>query len=228
MTKLLMILTSHEKMGDSGKETGAWLGEFTDPYYHFIDQGYSVTLASPKGGRPPLDPRSLLTENITASNRRFNDDEEAQQLFSHTEALAEVDPAAFDAVFYPGGHGPMWDLAEDEANATLLLHFYERKKPIGAICHGPAALMKAAERKPELLRGRDVTAFSNAEERLVGLYKVLPFKLEDRLKELGADYHESFVPFTSKVKTDGWLVTGQNPASAAPAAKALIKLIEGK
>lgn len=226
MKKILMILTSHTKTDEEVKDTGAWLGEFTDPYYTFIDKGYDVQLASPKGGEPPLDPRSLLTENVTPSNRRFNDDEQAQHAFKNTLPVSEVRADDYDAIFYPGGHGPMWDLAEDEANAELLLNFYEQEKPIGAVCHGPAALLKAAERKPELLKGKKVTAFSNMEERGVGLYDHIPFKLEDRLQELGANYESATVPFTSRVVSDGLLITGENPASAERTAQSLIEYLE--
>lgn len=225
MTKLLMILTSHKEI-EGANDTGAWLGEFTDPYYEFIDQGYKIVLASPKGGEPPLDPRSLLTENITASNRRFNDDVMAQTAFKNTIKLDDVNPEEYDALFYPGGHGPMWDLARDKRNAEILLDFWQNEKPIGAVCHGPAAFVLAAAQKPELLKDKKVTAFTNIEERAVLLYDHIPFKLEDRLKELGAEFHAATIPFTSKVEVDGLLVTGQNPASAGPAAKALIVVLE--
>lgn len=228
MKKILMILTSHSALDNTDDTTGVWLGEFTDPYFTFIDQGYEVNLASPQGGEPPLDPRSKLTENITPSNRRFDDDEKAQQAFRTTKKLSEVNAGDFDALFYPGGHGPMWDLAKSDQNAKLLLEFYQSNKPIGAICHGPAALLKAAEQEPQLLKGKEVTAFSNAEEKMVGLYKNIPFKLEDRLKELGAEYTSATIPYTAKVKVAGRLVTGQNPASASKAAKKLIDLLEQK
>ena len=221
-----MILTSHKEIDKDRKDTGVWLGEFTDPYYEFVDQGYEVVLASPQGGEPPVDTRSLLTENITSSNRRFNEDVRAQTAFKNTLKLDAVDPQAYAALFYPGGHGPMWDLAKDETNARLVLAFFDDHKPIGAVCHGPAALVKAAAKRPELLKGKKVTAFSNLEERAVLLYDHIPFKLEDRLKELGADYHAATIPFTSRVEIDGRLITGQNPASAAPAAKALLEVLE--
>lgn len=228
MKKILMVLTSHDELDNTDKTTGVWLGEFTDPYFEFKDKGYHVTVASPEGGRPPLDPRSKLTENITPSNRRFEKDEEAKKSFEETKKLSEVKAEEFDAIFYPGGHGPMWDLSNSEENANLVLDFYRSNKPIGAICHGPAALLKAAEKDPEFLRGKEVTAFSNTEERMVGLYNNIPFKLQDRLKELGAKYDSAIVPFTSKLKTSGRLVTGQNPASASAAAKKLIELLEEK
>lgn len=221
-----MVLTSHEELVNTDSKTGVWLGEFTDPYYEFIDKGYSVTLASPKGGKPPVDPRSQLTENITSSNRRFKNDEKAQRDFASTLPLNEIKADDFDAVFFPGGHGPMGDLANDDTNANLVVEFFKNDKPIGAICHGPAALLKAATIEPDLLQGKDVAAFSNAEEKLVGLRDNIPFSLEDRLKTLGAKYHSATVPFTSKVKVDGKLVTGQNPASSEKAAKELIKILE--
>lgn len=220
-----MILTSNKGLDNTDSTTGVWLGEFTDPYYEFLDSNYTVTVASPLGGQPPVDPRSKLTENITASNRRFNDDESARGVLENTRPLSEVSASQYDAVFYPGGHGPMWDLARDEQNARLLLDFYDLGKPIGAICHGPAALLKAAETRPNILKDREVTAFSNAEEKLVGLSDNIPFKLEDRLKELGARYESATIPFTSKVMVSGRLVTGQNPASASKAAKELIRLL---
>lgn len=225
MKKILMILTSNDKLDNTDSTTGVWLGEFTDPYYEFLDNGHLVTLASPRGGEPPIDPRSKLTENITSSNRRFNDDDEAQQAFSNTKPLDTIDPEKYDALFFPGGHGPMWDLANDEKNAQIVLNFFHLGKPIGAICHGPAALIRAAEEEPRLLRDKEVTSFSNAEEKLVGLLDNIPFKLEDRLQELGASYESAGVPFTSKVRVSGRLVTGQNPASAEKAAKEIMKLL---
>lgn len=228
MKKILMILTSHKELNNTDSTTGVWLGEFTDPYYEFLDQGYEVVLASPQGGEPPIDPRSQLTENITPSNRRFKKDEKAQKDFKFTRTLSELKAEDFDAVFYPGGHGPMWDLAQDDDNVNLLLDFYRHEKPIGAICHGPAGLIKAAIREPAILQNKEVTAFSNAEEKLVGLKDNIPFSLEDRLKQLGSKYSSATVPFTSKVKVDGKLVTGQNPASAGKAAKELIKILEAE
>jgi putative intracellular protease/amidase len=226
MKKILMILTSHSELVNTDSKTGVWLGEFTDPYYEFMDKGYAVTLASPKGGKPPVDPRSQLTENLTSSNRRFKKDEKAQKDFEFTIKLSDVKADDFDAVFFPGGHGPMGDLATDEDTARLVVEFFKQEKPIAAICHGPAALLTAATEEPELLQGREVTAFSNTEEKMVGLKDNIPFSLEDRLKTLGANYSSATLPFTSKVKVSGKLVTGQNPASAEKAAKELIKLLE--
>lgn len=226
MKNILMVLTSHKDLDNTDSSTGVWLGEFTDPYFEFIDKGYKVTLASSKGGEPPIDPRSKLTENITASNRRFDKDKEARRAFENTLKIGNVKAADFDGIFYPGGHGPMWDLAQDELNASLLLDFFHTNKPIGAICHGPAALLLAAEKEPKLVSGKKVTAFSNAEEKLVGLYSNIPFKLEDRLKELGCEYISATIPFTSKVVVSDRLVTGQNPASAGKAAEEFIKVLE--
>lgn len=221
-----MVLTSYSDLINTDSKTGVWLGEFTDPYYEFIDNGYEVILASPQGGKPPIDPRSQLTENITSSNRRFQKDKKAQKDFEFTLKLKEVNTEDYEAVFFPGGHGPMGDLATDETTAQLVVDFYRQQKPIGAICHGPAALITAAIEEPEILIDKEVTAFSNAEETLVGLRNNIPFSLEDRLKTLGAKYSSSTIPFTSKVKISGKLVTGQNPASAEKAAKELIKLLE--
>lgn len=221
-----MILSSNSELKDTDSKTGVWLGEFTDPYFEFKDKGYDIVLASPKGGRPPIDPRSKLTENLTSSNRRFEKDEKAQRDFEFTRKVSEVSADDFAGVFFPGGHGPMGDLATDEATANLVVDFYRQDKPIAAICHGPAALLAAAIEEPDLLQGRDVTAFSNTEEKLVGLRDHIPFSLEDRLKTLGAKYHSATIPFMREVKVDGKLVTGQNPVSAEKAAREMIKLLE--
>ncbi|MCH5688736.1 type 1 glutamine amidotransferase domain-containing protein [Niabella sp. W65] len=226
MKHILMVLTSHSAMENTDSTTGVWLGEFTDPYYEFIDAGYQVTIASPLGGKPPLDPLSLLTENITASNRRFNDDGDAQAAFSATRLLDTVDAINFDAVFYPGGHGPLWDLATNEFNGRLILEFIKSRKPVGAVCHGPAALIKAAELAPGLLTGTRITAFTNTEETLTLRADNIPYHLETRLKKLGADFRSAVLPFTSHVETDGLFVTGQNPLSAGPTAHALISLLK--
>lgn len=221
-----MILTSHEQMEHTDKKTGLWLGEFTDPYYEFIDAGYQVTLASPLGGRPPVDPMSELTENITGPNRRFQDDEAAKAAFEHTNVLSTINAADYDAVFYPGGHGPLWDLASDENSGRLILEFYNSGKPVAAVCHGPAALIKAAELQPGFIRGKTISAFTNTEEMMVRRKDNVPYMLETRLRELGAEIHSALVPFMSHVETDGLLITGQNPLSAGPTAKALIKKLE--
>ncbi|WP_245738690.1 type 1 glutamine amidotransferase domain-containing protein [Pedobacter rhizosphaerae] len=213
-------------MEDTESKTGVWLGEFTDPYYEFIDQGYQVTLASPLGGSPPVDPLSELTENITASNRRFKDDALAQGAFNNTQKLTGLNAEDFDALFYPGGHGPIWDLANSEASGQLILDFLDNGKPVGAVCHGPAALIAAADLRPGFLQGKVIAAFSNAEEVLTGRSGKVPYQLQDRLEALGANVKTALIPFTSHVERDGILLTGQNPLSAGPAAKALIEVLE--
>jgi len=222
MKKILMIVTSHEALKDTDSTTGLWIGEFTDPYYKLIDEGYSITIASPKGGKPPINPMSELTENITGSNRRFQDDEVAQKALNNTLKLEEISAEQFDAVFFPGGHGPMFDLASNEISGKLILDFLKNNKPVAAVCHGPAALIKAAEIDPSLLKGKRVTGFSNTEEKLAFRANNIPYTLENRLKELGAEYHNAAAPFLSHIEIDGLLITGQNPISAGPAAKALI------
>ncbi|HKH60670.1 MAG TPA: type 1 glutamine amidotransferase domain-containing protein [Flavitalea sp.] len=226
MKRILMILTSHKEMENTTSKTGVWLGEFTDPYYEFVDKGYDIVLASPKGGEPPIDPMSKMTEHITGSNRRFRDDETAQRKFKNTRKLEEVRVAEFDALFIPGGHGPIWDLATNAESGQLILDFLSADKPVAAVCHGPAALIKAAELRPGLLNGKRVTAFTNTEETMSMRSDNVPYKLETRLKELGADFHSALVPFTSHVEKDGLLITGQNPLSAGPTAKAVIKALE--
>lgn len=225
MKNILMILTSHAAMENTDSKTGVWLGEFTDPYYEFIDAGYKVTLASPAGGKPPIDPMSELTENITASNRRFKDDAADQSAFSNTAKLSAINADEYDAVFYPGGHGPLWDLATDEHSGKLILDFYNNGKPVGAVCHGPAALLKAEDMQPGFLKGKKVTGFTNIEEKMVLRSGNVPYLLQDKLKDAGGDYSSALVPYTSHVTEDGLLVTGQNPASAGPTAKKLIELL---
>ena len=226
MKKILMIVTSHKEMENTDSTTGLWIGEFTDPYYEFKDKNYEVTIASPKGGKPPIDPLSELTENITPSNRRFQDDKAAQLKLKTTVKLSDVNVSNFDALFFPGGHGPMWDLASNAESGNLILDFLSNSKPVAAVCHGPAALIKAAELKPGLLSGKKITGFSNAEETLAARSNNIPYKLEDRLKELGAEYNSGAIPYTSHTEEDGLLITGQNPLSAGPAAKALINKLE--
>ena len=222
-----MILTSHQEMENTDSKTGVWIGEFTDPYYEFIDAGYEVTLVSPKGGEPPVDPMSKLTENITGSNRRFQDDAIAQQKFSNTQQLDTVNVADYDAVFIPGGHGPIWDLATNATSGKIILDFLAGNKPVAAVCHGPAALIAAAELQPGLLKGKRLTGFTNTEEAMTFRSDNVPYKLETKLKELGGDFHSALLPYASHVEKDGLLITGQNPLSAGPAAKALIKELEG-
>jgi len=224
MKKILFIVTSHKELVNTDSTTGLWIGEFTDPYYEFIDAGHQVTIASPMGGKPPIDPMSQLTENITSSNRRFQEDTIAQNSLNTTVRLDGLSATNFDAVFFPGGHGPIFDLASNEKSGKLILEFLASGKPVASVCHGPAALIKAAEMDPSILKDRKVTGFSNAEEKLALRSNNIPYTLEDRLKELGADYHTATIPFTSHVEKDGLLITGQNPLSAGPTAKALLEL----
>lgn len=226
MKKILMVLTSHSGMDNTESKTGVWLGEFTDPYYEFKDAGYSVTLTSPKGGRPPVDPMSELTEHITGANRRFVDDEVANHAFSHTIPLNQISTNDYDAVFYPGGHGPIWDLAVDNNSGILILDFLDAGKPVALVCHGPAALISAENQRPGFLKGKNISAFSNTEETLVGRSGNVPYLLQSKLEELGAEVKTALLPFLSHVEQDGLLITGQNPLSAGPTAKALIELLE--
>ena len=228
MKNILMVLTSHETLQNTDSTTGLWIGEFTDPYYEFIDRGYSVTLASPIGGQPPIDPMSKLTENITESNRRFQKDESAKTSLANTKRLDSIQADDYDAVFYPGGHGPVFDLASNEVSGTLIADFLNSNKPVAAVCHGPAALIKAAELDPLILNGKKVTGFSNAEEKLAFRSDNIPFTVEDRLKELGAKYSKNLIPFLVHTEQDGLLITGQNPMSAGPTAKLLIETLEGR
>lgn len=213
-------------MMNTDSKTGLWIGEFTDPYYEFKDKGYTVTLASPKGGEVPIDPFSEVTENITASNRRFVKDDFARHALKHTLQLEDIISEDYDALFYPGGHGPMFDLANDQKSGELILEFIDDAKPVAAVCHGPAALIKVGEINPAFLKGKRVTGFSNAEEKLVFRSDNIPYTLEDKLKSLGADYHKAVIPFNSHIERDGLLITGQNPLSAGPTAKALIDMLE--
>ncbi|MGM0657944.1 MAG: type 1 glutamine amidotransferase domain-containing protein [Pseudomonadota bacterium] len=223
--KILMVLTSHDKLGDTGEKTGFWLEEFAAPYYAFIDAGADVTLASPKGGQPPLDPTSNQEENHTVSTRRFQDDEVAKRELANTRALSEVDPDDFDAVFYPGGHGPLWDLSRDPDSMALIRTMLESGKPVGAVCHAPAALTEVkGTNGGYIVSGKRVTGFTNSEEQAVGLTDVVPFLVESRLSQRGGQFRRG-EDWASHVEVDGLLVTGQNPASSAPAAEAILDLL---
>ncbi len=226
MKKILMVLTSDETMLNTDNKTGLWIGEFTDPYYEFKDHGYTIVLASPKGGIIPIDPMSELTINITASNRRYQDDDFTKHALKHTLKLEDVSADDYDAVFYPGGHGPMFDLANDTRSGQLIIDMLKSHKPVAAVCHGPAALIAASEMDPSIISGKRVTGFSNIEEGLVFRGDNIPFMLEDKLISAGAKYQKAFLPFNSHVEVDGLLITGQNPLSALPAARALIKMLE--
>ncbi|MEC5344955.1 type 1 glutamine amidotransferase domain-containing protein [Brenneria populi] len=221
--KILMVLTSHDRLGDTGQKTGFWLEEFAAPYYVFQDAGVQITLASPAGGQPPLDPKSDEPDAQTAATARFRRDPQAQAALARTEKLSTVNPAGFDALFYPGGHGPLWDLANDPDSIRLIEAFDRAGKPLGLVCHAPGALRnaKSADGEP-LVKGRRVTGFSNSEEDAVQLSGVVPFLIEDEFKRLGARY-EKGADWQPHTATDGRLVTGQNPASSEAVAEALLK-----
>ena len=222
--KILMVLTSHDRLGNTGRPTGFWLEEFAAPYFVFRDAGVELTLASPKGGQPPLDPRSDLPESQTPAMARFKKDAAAQEALANTVKLADVKAEDFDTVFYPGGHGPMWDLAESRTSIALLEAFYNSGKPIALVCHAPGVLRHVTYQGAPLLKGKHVTGFTNGEEEGVQLTKVVPFLVEDELLRLGAIY-EKVANWQPLSVTDGRLITGQNPASSVPAAQALLKLM---
>jgi putative intracellular protease/amidase len=222
--KILMVLTSHDKLGNTGAKTGFWLEEFAAPYYTFLDAGAEVTLASPKGGQPPLDPKSDTPEGQTDFTRRFKNDPAAQAVLADTRKLADVKARDYDTVFYPGGHGPMWDLAEDRHSIALIEAFYNAGKPVAAVCHAPGVLRHVKFDGQPIVRGKRVTGFTNSEEAAVQLTDVVPFLVEDELKQLGGRY-EKAADWASFVITDGKLVTGQNPASSEAGAAALLKLV---
>ncbi len=226
--KILIVLTSHSELGDTGKQTGFWVEEFAAPYYELADAGAEITLASPKGGQPPIDPSSELPAAQTEFTRRFDQDAPLQQKLAHTLKLSEVKAADFDAVFYPGGHGPMWDLVKDRDSIGLIEAFQQQEKPMALVCHAPCALLnvKLADGDP-LVKGRNVTGFSDTEEAAVKLTKVVPFLLEDELNKAGGHYSKG-PDWGVYVQTDGLLITGQNPASSAAAAKALLKLVKDR
>jgi len=224
--KILMILTSHDRLGDTGKKTGFWLEEFAAPYYVFKDAGADVVLASPRGGQPPLDPSSDSEDAQTEATERFKSDEHARADLANTAILSTVSADGFDAVFYPGGHGPLWDLATDADSISLLETFASTDRPIGAVCHAPAVFAHAKnDGGQSLVHGKSVTGFANTEEGAVGLADVVPFLVEDMLKANGGNYQkgDDWAPF---VLTDGKLVTGQNPASSKDAAERILALLQ--
>ena len=226
--EILMVLTSHDQLGNTGRKTGFWLEELAAPYYTFKDAGHDIVLASPKGGQPPLDPKSNEPEFRTDLTRRFEADAAATSQLASTVRLDTVSAKDFDTVFYPGGHGPMWDLAEDQNSIKLIEAFLAANKPVALVCHAPGALRhaKTVDGKP-LVQGKRVTGFTNTEEAAVGLTKVVPFLVEDELKAKGGIYSKAgdWQPY---VITDGLLITGQNPASSGPGAEALLDLLAKK
>ena len=225
--KILMVLTSHDKLGNTGRKTGFWLEEFAAPYFTFLDAGATITVASPKGGQPPLDPVSDTPEGQTDLTRRFKNDPAAQKVLANTVRLSDITASDHDAVFYPGGHGPMWDLAEDPRSIALIEAFWQAAKPVAAVCHGPGVFHRVMVDGQPLVKGKRVTGFTNGEEEAVHLTHVVPFLVEDELKRVGGLY-EKAPDWQSFAVVDGRLVTGQNPASSTAAANALLKVLARK
>ena len=224
--KILMVLTSHDELGDTGDKTGFWLEEFAAPYYVLKDAGHDITLASPAGGKPPLDPKSDEPDAQTAATERYKKDSEAQGQLASTEKLADVDVASFDGVFYPGGHGPLWDLAESAVSKAVIEGTLAAGKPVALVCHAPAVLKNVtAPNGDPIVKGRKVTGFTNQEEDAVGLTDVVPFLLEDVLIEQGGTFSKQGV-FEPYVVQDGLLITGQNPPSSEPAAEKLLEALK--
>jgi len=224
--KILLVLTSHNQLGNTGQKTGFWLEEFATPYYIFKDANADITLASPNGGQPPLDPKSDVPDFQTEATERFKEDDDAQSELANTLQLSDISADDYDAVFYVGGHGPLWDLAEDHNSIALIETMYASGKPVAAVCHAPAVFRhtKAPDGTP-LIKGKSVTSFSNTEENAVQLSSIVPFLLEDELKAKGANYSkvDDWHPYAI---TDGNLITGQNPASSDPVAKAVLEQIK--
>ncbi|WP_026898364.1 type 1 glutamine amidotransferase domain-containing protein [Daejeonella oryzae] len=226
--KVLIVLTSHSDLGNTGEKTGFWIEEFAAPYYVMADAGVEITIASPKGGMPPIDPKSEAPDAQTPATKRYDKDQDLQKKLAASVKLSEVNQADFDAVFYPGGHGPLWDLANDEISISLIESFYKNNKPIAFVCHSPAALVKVKAPNGEpLVKGKDITGFSNTEEDAVQLTDIVPFLLEDEVKKLGGNYSKG-ADWGSYVKKDGLLITGQNPASSEEAAKLLLETLQRK
>lgn len=223
---ILMVLTSHSELGNTGEKTGFWIEEFAAPYYVFQEAGAMIMIVSPKGGQPPIDPKSDLPESQTPASTRFKNDKALQTLLANTHTLADIRVKDFDAIFYPGGHGPLWDLTEDIHSIKLIESFWALRKPVVAVCHAPAVLLNAKNVLGQpITRGRKVTGFSNSEEKAVNLDKIVPFLLEDELMAQGGIYSkkDDWQPY---IVTDGLLVTGQNPASSSAAAHELIKILK--
>lgn len=228
--KILIILTSHSQLGqtqlaNSEGKTGFWIEEFANPYYHFKEAGATIVLASPKGGQPPIDPKSDAPENQKEATIRYKKDKVLLELMANTEKLEDVSSNDFDAVFYPGGHGPLWDLTTDKYSIALIEEFWDSKKPIATVCHAPSVLLNAKDENGDyLVKGKNVTGFSNSEEIAVKLNKIVPFMLEDELKKKGAIYSKQ-EDWSSYVVKDGLLITGQNPGSSEAVAKELLAIL---
>jgi len=225
--KILMVLTSHDQLGNTGRKTGFWLEEFAAPYFVFRDANVDLTLASPKGGQPPIDPKSDLPENQTPAMTRFKQDAGAQKALSQTRKLSEMKSEDFDTIFYVGGHGPMWDLVDNPVSIALIESFYNAGKPVAAVCHSPAVFHRVMYKGSPLVKGKRVTGFTNGEEAAVGLTEVVPFLVEDELKRIGGLY-EKAADWASFAVVDSGVVTGQNPASSTAAAKALMQLLSAR
>ena len=225
--KIVMVLTSHDQLGNTGRKTGFWLEEFAAPYFVFRDAGVELTLASPKGGQPPIDPKSDLPGNQTPAMTRYKQDSAAQKAFSETAKLADMKAEGFDTVFYPGGHGPMWDLAESKDSIALIESFYNSGKPVAFVCHAPGVLRHVTYNGAPLVKGKHVTGFTDGEEAEVQLTHVVPFLVEDELIRLGSIFEKvaNWQPFSI---VDGRLITGQNPASSTVTAQSLLKFLGEK
>jgi len=224
--KVLMVLTSHSDLGNTGLKTGFWIEEFAAPYFVLADAGVDITLASPKGGQPPIDPKSDLPESQTPATKRFHLDPVLKDLLSHTETLSTIEEDGYDAVFYPGGHGPLWDLAQDKHSIYLIESFVHQNKPVALVCHAPAALIHVKlEGGEHFIKGKKITGFSDSEEEAVKLSHIVPYLLEDELKRLGGIYSKG-PDWGVYVQQDGLLITGQNPASSEEAARLLLKTIQ--
>lgn len=223
---VLFVLTSHDKLGDTGKKTGFWVEEFANPYYTLLDKGAKITIATPNGGAAPIDPSSDSPDAATEDTERYNKDEEAKALIANTHKLADLNADDFDAVFYPGGHGPLWDLANDETSIALIEKFNAQDKPVAFVCHAPAALkgVKGTDGEP-LVKGKKVTGFTNSEEDAVGLTEVVPFLVEDMLNENGGIYSKK-EDWAAYAIQDGNLITGQNPASSELVAEKLLESLK--
>lgn len=222
--KVLFVLTSHDELGNTGQKTGFWTEELAAPYYALSDKGVEITLASPKGGQPPIDPKSEDPSSQTDATRRMDDDQVLKDKLKNTHKLSEIKSEDFDAVFYPGGHGPLWDLAEDKVSQQLIVDFYSNNKPVAFVCHAPGVLKDVKIDNEYLVKGKNVTGFTNTEEEAVQLTEIVPFLVEDMLKKNGAVYSkiEDWSPYAV---VDGRLITGQNPASSEKVAEELLKLI---
>lgn len=222
---LLMVLTSHAELGDSGEKTGFWVEEFAAPYYAFIDAGIKVTIASVAGGQPPIDPKSELEDFQTLATKRYDTDSEVQRLMANTTKLLDLDASDYDAVFYPGGHGPLWDLTDNQTSISLIENFLAAKKPVAAVCHASAAFLNIKDANGEyVVKGKAVTGFTNSEEEAVQLTNIVPFLLEDELIKRGGNY-QKVADWSAFAIQDGLVITGQNPASSELAAKKLLAIL---